>query len=132
MFVTPQQMAKLKLDSDFLANVRNAGVRGMDNSLFAGTTSVMVDGVMIHEYRHVFNTVGASSGSKWGSGGTVNGARALFCGAQALGMADIGAPEMVEEVFDYKNQSAQTSQTTRCRRQQSRSRKSLSGARPRT
>jgi hypothetical protein len=32
MFVTPQQMAALKLDSDFLANVRNAGVRGPTTS----------------------------------------------------------------------------------------------------
>lgn len=103
MFVTPKQMAKLKLDSDFLANVRNAGVRGAENSLFAGTTSVMVDGIMIHEFRHVYNTTGATSGSKWGAGGLVNGARALFCGAQALAMADIGAPEMKEKTFDYDN-----------------------------
>ena len=48
MFVTPQQMAKLKLDSDFLTNVRNAGVRGEQNSLFSGSSSLMVDGVMIH------------------------------------------------------------------------------------
>jgi hypothetical protein len=29
----------------------------------------------------------------------------LFCGAQALGMADLGNPEWVEEEFDYGNQS---------------------------
>ena len=39
MFVTPQQMANLKLDSDFLANVRNAGVRGASNSLFSGSAA---------------------------------------------------------------------------------------------
>ena len=114
MFVTPQQMAALKLDSDFLANVRNAGVRGTSNSLFSGSSSLMVDGVMIHEFRHVFNTSGATSGAsgnagaagyKWGAGANVNGARALFCGAQALAMADIGLPEMVEDTFDYGNQS---------------------------
>ena len=114
MFVTPQQMADLKLDSDFLANVRNAGVRGSANSLFAGSSSLMVDGVMIHEFRHVFNTAGATSGSssnagaagyKWGAGADVDGARALFCGAQALALADIGLPEMVEDTFDYGNQS---------------------------
>jgi|TARA_Y100000289_G_scaffold42495_1_gene42188 N4-gp56 family major capsid protein len=103
MFVTPRQMADLKLDSDFLANVRNAGVRGPNNSLFAGNSSLMVDGIMIHEFRHVYNTSGAGAGNKWG-GGTVDGARALFCGAQALAMADIGAPEVVEETFDYGNQ----------------------------
>ncbi len=105
MFVTPQQMADLKLDGDFIANVRNAGVRGASNSLFAGSSSLMVDGVMIHEFRHVFNTAGAASGSKWGADGTVNGGRALFCGAQALALADIGLPEMVEDTFDYGNQS---------------------------
>ena len=28
----------------------------------------------------------------------------MFCGAQALAMADIGLPEIVEESFDYGNQ----------------------------
>lgn len=114
MFVTPQQMADLKLDSDFLANVRNAGVRGPANGLFAGTSSLMVDGVMIHEFRHVFDTSGATTGSsgnagaagyKWGANADVVGARALFCGAQALAMADIGNPEVVEDTFDYSNQA---------------------------
>ena len=114
MFVTPQQMASLKLDSDFLANVRNAGVRGTGNSLFSGSASLMVDGVMIHEFRHVFNTSGATTGTssnagaagyKWGADADVVGGRALFCGAQALAMADIGLPEMVEDTFDYGNQS---------------------------
>lgn len=114
MFVTPQQMADLKLDSDFLANVRNAGVRGNQNGLFSGTSSLMVDGVMIHEFRHVFNTSGATTGTstnagaagyKWGAAANVVGARALFCGAQALAMADIGLAEVVEDTFDYGNQA---------------------------
>ncbi len=104
VFMTPQGMAKLRQDPDYLANVRNAGVRGGSNELFKGTDTVMVDGLMIHEYRHVYNTAGAASGSKWGSGSTVDGQRTLFCGAQALGMADIGAPEWVEKGFDYENQ----------------------------
>ena len=33
--------------------------------------------------------------------GTVNGTRTLQCGAQALGMADLGTPEWVEKKFDY-------------------------------
>ena len=78
MFVTPQQMADLKLDADFIANVRNAAVRGPNNQLFAGASSVMVDGVIVHEFRHVFNTSGAASDSKWGSGSAVDGASALF------------------------------------------------------
>tara|TARA_A100001391_G_scaffold201953_1_gene190307 strand:- start:777 stop:1937 length:1161 start_codon:yes stop_codon:yes gene_type:complete len=112
MFVTPTQMANLKLDADFLANVRNAGVRGGANPLFAGTSSVMVDGVVIHEFRHVFNTARATAGTsanagaagyKWGADADVDGARALFCGAQALALADIGNPEMYEDEFDYGN-----------------------------
>jgi len=114
LFVTPQVMADIKLDSDFLANVRNAGVRGPSNSLFAGSTSLMVDGVFIHEFRHVFNTSGATTGTssnagaagyKWGADADVNGSACLFCGAQSLAMADIGLPEMVEDNFDYGNQN---------------------------
>lgn len=114
LFVTPQVMADLKLDSDFLANVRQAGVRGPGSSLFAGSSSLMVDGIMIHEFRHVFNTNGATSGTssnagsagyKWGANADVNGSACIFAGAQALAMADIGAPEIVEDTFDYGNQN---------------------------
>lgn len=103
VFVTPRVMAKLKLDPDYLANVRSAGVRGGKNPLFAGTTSVMVDGLVIHEYRHVYNTTGLTSGNKWGSGGTVDGSRIAICGAQALGMADIETAGWTEKEFDYDN-----------------------------
>ena len=47
----------------------------------------------------------ATAGYKWGANADVNGARALFCGAQALAMADIGLPEIVEDTFDYENQA---------------------------
>jgi hypothetical protein len=95
-------MARLKLDSDFLANVRNAGVRGDSNTLFAGNgQSIIVDGVVVHEYRHVFNTLGTAS--KWGGGSPTDGQAAIFAGAQALGMADIGDGEWVEKEFDYDN-----------------------------
>ena len=74
----------------------------------------MFDGVMVHELRNVYNTSGATSGSsanagaagyKWGSNADVTGARAMFCGAQSLAMADIGLPEIVEDTFDYENQA---------------------------
>ena len=114
LFVTPQVMADLKLDSDFLANVRNAGVRGPSNELFSGSSSLMVDGVMVHEFRHVFNTNGATSGAsgnagsngyKWGANADIDGSACLFVGAQGLAMADIGLPEIVEDSFDYGNQN---------------------------
>ena len=104
VFVTPQVMADLKLDSDYIQNVRNAGPRGAKNELFAGTSSVMVDGLVVHEFRHVYNTTGLAGGSKWGATGTENGCRVLMCGAQAMGMADIGAPYYDEDMFDYENQ----------------------------
>jgi N4-gp56 family major capsid protein len=106
VFMTPQGLAKLKLDSDFLANVRNAGVRGKSNPLFSGAI-VTVDGLIIHEFRHVYNTLGATSGvDKWGAGSNVDGQAILFCGAQALAMADLGQPYWTEKGHDYDNQQA--------------------------
>ena len=114
LFVSPQVMADLKLDSDFLANVRQAGVRGPGNELFSGSSSLMVDGIMVHEFRHVFNTSGATSGAsgnagsngyKWGANADIDGSACLFVGAQGLAMADIGLPEIVEDTFDYGNQN---------------------------
>jgi hypothetical protein len=51
----------------------------------------------------VYNTAGAAAGSKWGAAGAVDGCQVLFCGAQALGMADIGNPEWDEMQDDYGN-----------------------------
>lgn len=103
VFLGPQAMAKLKLDPTYMANLRYASQRGGENQLFTGD-SVKIDGLVFHEFRHVVNTRLAASGSKWGSGGLVDGCQVLFCGAQALGMADIGNPEWVEKGFDYENQ----------------------------
>ena len=103
LFFSPQAMSKLKLDNDYLLNVRWARQRGEDNPLFTGDV-VKLDGLYLHEFRHVPNTRLTPSGSKWGSSGAVDGCQVLFCGAQALGMADIGIPEWVEKGFDYENQ----------------------------
>lgn len=104
VFVTPMGMADLRLDPDFISNVRHAGVRGESNSLFSGASSVMIDGMIVHEFHHVFDTSGAASGSRFGLTGLDHGQRVLLCGAQALGMADIGNAEWVEDTFDYENQ----------------------------
>ena len=104
VFMTPQGMAKLKLDVDFLANIRNAGVRGSSNPLFSGAM-VMQDGLVIHEFRHVYNTAGATTSvDKWGASNTIDGQRVIMAGAQALGLADLGSPYWVEEGKDYENQ----------------------------
>ena len=101
-FLTPQAMLRLKQDPNYVSNLRHAQQRGDSNELFTGN-SVKIDGIHLHEFRHVFSTSGAAAGSKWG-GGAVDGCQVLFCGAQALGMADIGAPYWDEEGFDYSNQ----------------------------
>jgi len=102
-FLSPQAMAKLKLDDTYMLNLRHAQPRTGENGLFSGS-SVKIDGIYFHEFRHVPNTRLAPSGSKYGGSGTVDGCQILFCGAQALGMADIGSPEWVEKGFDYENQ----------------------------
>lgn len=107
-FMTPSGIAKLKRDPDFLNILKDAGDKGKASVLFKGTragmNALMADGIAIHEYRHVYSTRNAPSGSKWGGAGTVDGQRVLFCGAQALGYADIGEPTWVEKRFDYDNQ----------------------------
>jgi N4-gp56 family major capsid protein len=105
LFVTPQAMAKLKLDDNYLKALRHAQKRGDGNPAFTGD-AVDVDGVVIHEYRHVPNTSGVAAPNKYGISGDVEGAQLLFCGAQAMGMADLGMPEWIEEGDDYGNQRA--------------------------
>lgn len=111
VFLSPQCMARLKLDQDFLANIRNAGARGNSNPLFSGAI-VTVDGLVLHEFTHSFNTLGAKEGSgetdankpgyKWGAEAQTDGNRVTLLGAQALAFADIGIPEWDErDHFDY-------------------------------
>ena len=102
LFVRPEGLAQLKKDQDFQRAVVTGLERGKDNPFFTGGV-VTVDGMVIHEHRLVYNTKGATSGSKWGSGGTVDGSRALLCGSQALGVADLGNPEWAEKWFQYNS-----------------------------
>lgn len=101
-FLCPQAMAKLKLDPTYMLNLRHSA-NGSTNAKLFGGGSVEIDGIVLHEFRHVPNTRNAASGSKYGAAGTIEGSQIIFCGAQALGMADIGAPEWVEKDFDYDN-----------------------------
>lgn len=102
-FLTPSAMARLKADPDYMLNLRHAQERDKANPLFTGAT-VKIDGIYLHEFRHVPNTRGAPNGSKYGATGTVDGCQILFCGAQALGFAAIGEAEWNEKDFDYGNQ----------------------------
>ena len=103
-FLTPMAMMLLKQDDTFKQNVRYAQSRGSDNPLFTGS-SVLIDGIMLHEFRHV--PAWSSTSADFGMNTALTngaGSHILFCGAQALGMADIGNPEWVEKDFDYDNQ----------------------------
>ena len=104
VFMSPRGIAKLKLDRDFLDAWQKAQPRSPNNPLFKGMAPIYVDGLAIYDYRHVFNTLGAPAGEKWGEDELIDGQRVLFCGAQAMGLADIGAPYWVEKDFDYDNQ----------------------------
>lgn len=104
MLVQPGTLAQLKKDADYQRAVVGVATKmGLESPWFTGGT-VTVDGVVFHEHRLVYSTKGAASGSKWGAASAVNGTRSLLCGAQALGMADIGAPEWNEKEFQYGSQ----------------------------
>lgn len=104
VFMTPNGIKALKLDTTFQSAVRDAMPRSADNPLFKGFDVIYVDGMAIHTNRYVFNTLGATSGSgKWGSAHTTDGQRIIFAGKQALAYADIGSPYWDEENDDYGN-----------------------------
>lgn len=102
-FLTPQAMARLKLDPTYQANLRYSTNAAVNSKQFSGD-AVTVDGITLHEFRHVPNCTGGISGtSMYGAGLNLLGSQVLFCGAQALAMADIGAPYWEEEEDDFKN-----------------------------
>ena len=105
LFVAPGTLAALKKDADYQRAVVGVATKaGLDSPWFTGAT-VTIDGAVIHEHRLVYTTKGAASGSKWGAGSAINGTRTLLCGAQALGMADLGPPDWVEKMFQYDSQA---------------------------
>lgn len=103
MVMSTEQARDLKQDSDYQTINKDANVRGKGNPLFDGALSI-VDGVILYEHNHVYNTLGAASGSKYGVAGTVDGAQALLLGAQAVGFARIGEAAWAEsDNTDYGN-----------------------------
>lgn len=101
--MSPEQARDLKSDSDYRTIVTGAGTRGDANPLFTGAFA-KVDGLILYEHARVPTTLGAASGSKYGASGTVDGAAALFLGAQALGFARIGDAHWDEsDNQDYGN-----------------------------
>jgi N4-gp56 family major capsid protein len=105
ILVAPGTLAALKKDADYQRAVVGVATKsGTDSPWFTGGT-VTIDGAVIHEHRKVYTTKGAASGSKWGSGGNVNGTRTLLCGAQALATLDLGPPDWVEKRFQYDSKA---------------------------
>jgi N4-gp56 family major capsid protein len=102
LLVKPGTLAVLKNDNDYKNAVVQGAVRGEQNPWFTGAT-VTIDGVVIHEHNMVYSTTGTAT--KWGAGNAIQGTRSLLCGAQALGMADIGSPEWDEKTFQYGSQT---------------------------
>ncbi|WP_027389237.1 DUF4043 family protein [Chrysiogenes arsenatis] len=103
MLVKPGTLAALKTDPDYQRAITTALPRDAKNPWFTGG-SVTIDGAVLHEHRLVYSTTGAPSGQKWGEDQAINGTRTLLCGAQALGMADLGDPEWCEKMFQYDSQ----------------------------
>lgn len=101
-FVAPGTLAALKKDADYQRAVVGVATKsGQDSPWFTGAT-VTIDGAVIHEHNLVYNTKGTAT--KWGAGNAINGTRSLLCGAQALAMADLGAPDWTEKEFQYGSQ----------------------------
>lgn len=123
LWVSPKVMANLKLDPDFLQNVRLAMPRSKSHDLFVGTDAVMVDGIIVMSHRYVpTNSAGTAIAAPTAAGAGIGislplfgnttananltvGARCLFLGAQALCLSDLGTPFWDEsDVNDYGNQ----------------------------
>lgn len=103
MVMHPRQERDLLLDPTYQTILRTAEKPGKDNPLFQGAMAT-VSGTILYSHNKVFNTSGLTSGSKWGSGGLVDGAQALMMGAQAGGIAMIGNMFWREsDKTDYNN-----------------------------
>lgn len=95
----------LKMDNDYRTAVAQAAERGTKNELFTGSFA-NVDGLVLYEHNRAYNTLGATSGSKYGASKTVDGAQALLFGAQAVGYAKVKDPTWAEsDNSDYENRT---------------------------
>lgn len=103
LLMSSEQERDLALDPTYQTIVKQAEKNGDKNPLFTGALAT-VHGVVLYSHNKVFNTFGLASSSKWGSGGTVDGAQAMLLGAQAGGLATIGQMFWKEaEITDYEN-----------------------------
>jgi len=100
-FLAPEQLRDLKKDEKYNTNVAQGAPRGEKNPLFTGAAA-HVDGLILYSHNQVPTNYDDTTG--WGAGNDVEGAQALFLGAQALGVATIGDSQWAEDKQkDYGN-----------------------------
>ena len=101
--MSAEQERDLVQDTVYQTIVRSARERGSKNPLFNNALAV-IQGLILYSHNKVFNTLGLTGATRWGSGSTVDGAQAQLFGAQAAGLATIGNMFMHEsDNTDYKN-----------------------------
>lgn len=86
--LSTEQCRDLEQSADFKSLNAQAMPRGLDNPLFTNAKKVIGD-IVLYDHAKIFNTLGLSSGSKWGAASTVDGAQAVLLGAQAVGYAQL-------------------------------------------
>ncbi|MGE0723266.1 MAG: N4-gp56 family major capsid protein [Alphaproteobacteria bacterium] len=103
VLLSTESGADLEMDDDYKAITKSAGVRGPKNPLFTGELAD-VGGLLLYKHNRIPTTRGLASGSKYGAAGTVEGAKCLLIGAQAMAYARIGEAQWEEsDNTDYKN-----------------------------
>jgi hypothetical protein len=98
LLVHPDSTFDLKQDTTLQGAWQNARERGEDNPLFKNAIC-MWDGVLVHEHENC--TIGTDAGA----GSNVPYSKGVFMGAQALVWAWGEKEEVVQETFDYKNET---------------------------
>ena len=110
MFVHPRQAFDLWRNPEFQQSMREAADRGSENPIFTGALGIR-NGVIIHEHPYVpfldisvagHNFTAAASGTDYAA---VDAYRAIICGQNAAGFAQVNKVKWVEKSFDYENQT---------------------------
>ena len=96
LFLHPFQAISLRNDPDWQNSHYFAAETGMSNPIFSGSMGIY-NGVVVHEHNRVYQV------DTMGSGSDQPGARAPFCGRQALLFAEGAGPTWDEKTFDFGN-----------------------------
>jgi N4-gp56 family major capsid protein len=94
----PYQAKAIKNSNEWQQAQREANVRDNKNPIFSGALGYW-DGVVLFEYERI------KTYSNFGTGANLNGARGLFCGAQALAIGVQKYPTWEEKAFDYNRKA---------------------------